>query len=117
MKRYSRLNNSWSATHLIFIGLIIIQSLSVGIIMLRQHGMGEEILLIHARDMMLRLAEAAIQHTNSHLQSAENTARITTGHVKSGILAPEESEELEFYFLELLKVSKAISGITSELLT
>ena len=80
--------------------------------MLRQHGMGEEILLTHARDMMLRLAEAAIQHTNSHLQSAENTARITTGLVKSGILAPEKSEELEFYLLELLKNSKSISGIT-----
>jgi len=112
MKRYSRLNNSWSAAHLIFIGLIVIQSLSVGIIMLRQHGMGEEILLAHARDMMLRLADGAIQHTNTHLQSAENTAHITTGLVKSGLLVPEKSEKLEFYFLEILKNSSAISGIT-----
>jgi diguanylate cyclase (GGDEF)-like protein len=74
--------------------------------------MGEEILLTHARDMMLRLAEAAIQHTNSHLQSAEDTARVTTGLVKSGILVPEKAKNLEFYLLELLKNSKVISGIT-----
>jgi diguanylate cyclase (GGDEF)-like protein len=112
MKRYSRLNNSWSAVHLIFIALIVIQSLSVGIIMLRQHGLGEGILLAHARDMMLRLADGAIKHTDTHLKSAENIARITTGHVKSGLLVPEKSEELEFYLLEILKNSTAISGIT-----
>ncbi len=111
MKRYPHLNSTWSTVHLIFIGLIVLQSLSVGIIMLKQHGMGEEILLAHARDMMRRLADGAIQHTNSHMQSAENTARITSGLVKSDLLIPEKPETLEFYFLETLKTSSAISGI------
>ncbi len=112
MKLYPTPQNKWSAPYLIFIGLIILQSLAVGIIMLRQHGMGEEILLAHAKEMMQRLADGAIYNTSHHLQTAENAARVTQGLIKSSILDPKDNSSFEKYLLEQLKHHEAFSGFT-----
>jgi len=112
MKLYPTSQNKWSAPYLIFIGLIILQSLAVGIIMLRQHGMGEEILLVHAKEMMQRLADGAIYNTSHHLQTAENAARVTQGLIKSSILDPKNNSSFEKYLLEQLKHHESFSGFT-----
>jgi len=112
MKIYPRSQHTWSAPYLIFIGLIILQSLAVGVIMLKQHGMGEKILLTHAKEMMERLADGAIHNTSHHLQSAENTARITSGLITSAILVPHKTESFERYLLEQLKNHESFSGFT-----
>lgn len=111
MRLYPHPKHKWSAPYLIFIALIILQSLSVCIIMLKQHGMGEEILLTHARDMMQRLADGAIYTASHHLQTAENAARLTRGLIKDGILSPEDTSSFEMYFLEMLKNNGDFSGL------
>jgi len=111
MKFYPHPKHTWSAPYLIFIALIILQSLAVGIIMLKQHGMGEEILLTHAREMMRRLADGAIYNASHHLQTAENGARFTRGLVETGILSPEDEPSFEMYLLEMLKNDGAFSGL------
>ncbi len=112
MRLYPHPKHRWSAPYLIFIVLIILQSLLIGIIMLRQHGMGEKILLTHARDMMQRLADGAIYNTRHHLQTAENAARLTRSLVKDGILSPENTPSFEMYFLEMLKNDGNFSGLS-----
>jgi diguanylate cyclase (GGDEF)-like protein len=112
MRLYPHPKHRWSAPYLIFIVLIIFQSLSVGIIMLKQHGMGEEILLAHAKDMMRRLADGAIYNTSHHLQIAENVASTTKGLVKSDILSPLDITSFERYLLELLKNCGKFSGLS-----
>lgn len=112
MKQKLYSTHKWSAPHLIFVVLIILQSLSVGIIMLKQHGMGEEILLTHAKDMMRRLADGAIYNTSHHLQSAENAARITRGLVGSNILSSEKTPSFEEYLLEILDNYVEFSGLS-----
>jgi diguanylate cyclase (GGDEF)-like protein len=112
MKIYPSAQHKQSVPYLIFIGLIILQSLAVGIIMLKQHGMGEEILLTHAKEMMQRLADGAIFNASHHLQSAENTAHITRGLIKDGILSPNKAKSFEMYLLEMLKNHDAFSGLT-----
>ncbi|HHL35154.1 MAG TPA: hypothetical protein ENJ30_12395, partial [Desulfobulbaceae bacterium] len=111
MKIYPHPKHKWSAPYLIFIALIALQSLAVGIIMLKQHGMGEEILLTHAREMMQRLAVGAIYNARRHLQSAENGARLTKGLVETGILSPENTPDFEMYLLEMLKNDGEFSGL------
>ena len=111
MRFYPHPKHKWSAPYLIFIALIALQSLAVGIIMLKQHGMGEEILLTHAREMMQRLADGAIYNASHHLQSAENGARLTKGLVETGILAPEDTPDFEMYLLEMLKNNGEFSGL------
>ncbi len=111
MKKYPHPKHRWSAPYLIFIALIALQSLAIGIIMLKQHGMGEEILLTHAREMMQRLAAGAIYNASHHLQSAENGARLTKGLVATGILSPEDTPSFEMYLLEMLKNDGEFSGL------
>ncbi len=111
MKTYPHPKHKWSAPYLIFFALIALQSLAVGIIMLRQHGMGEEILLTHAREMMQRLADGAIYNARHHLQSAENGARLTKGLVETGILSPRDTSSFEMYLLEMLKNDEEFSGL------
>jgi len=112
MRKYTPSRYRWSASLLIVIVLILLQSFSVGIIMLSQHGMGESILLTHARDMMRRLADGAIYTTRHHLQSAENTARVTRGLVRTGILSPADIPSFEMYFLQILRYNPAFSGLS-----
>ncbi len=109
---YSHSQHKESVPYLIFIGLIILQSLAVGVIILKQHGMGEEILLTHAREMMQRLADGAIYNTSHHLQSAENAAQISKGLIRDNILKPDDTEAFEMYLLEMLKNHKEFSGFT-----
>ncbi len=111
MRLYPQSKHKWSAPYLIFIALIALQSLAVGIIMLKQHGMGEEILLTHAKEMMQRLADGAIYNARRHLQSAENGARLTKGLVETGILSPENTPDFEMYLLEMLKNDGEFSGL------
>ncbi len=111
MKIYPHPKYKWSAPYLIFFSLIALQSLAVGIIMLKQHGMGEEILLTHAREMMQRLADGAIYNARHHLQSAENGARLTRGLVETGILSPMDTPSFEMYLLEMLKNDGEFSGL------
>lgn len=111
MVRPINFKNRWPVLHLVFIGLLVLQSLSVGVVMLYQHALGEEILLVHARDMMRRLADGAIKTTNKHLKPAENSALITSGLIKSGVLSPDEPEALERYLLEILRHHTSISGL------
>lgn len=112
MEQKSYPRHKWSAPHLIFAVLIVLQSFAVGVIMLKQHGMGEEILLTHAKDMMMRLADGAIYNTSHHLQSAENTVRITRGLVKSNILSSENTPSFEKYLLEILENYDEFSGLS-----
>lgn len=109
-KTYSR--HKWSAPYLIFVVLIVLQSLSVGIIMLKQHGMGEEILLTHARDMMRRLADGAIYNTRHHLQAAENAARITSELVRANIISSKKTPSFEKYLLQTLDNYSEFSGLS-----
>jgi len=112
MRKYTQPKYRWSAPFLIVIVLILLQSFSVGIIMLSQHGMGEKILLTHARDMMRRLADGAIYTTRHHLQGAENTARVTRGLIRKGILSPADIPSFEMYFLQILRYNPAFSGLS-----
>ena len=112
MKLYPTTQNKWTPPCLIFIGLILLQSMTVGIIMLQQHGMEENNLLIHAKEMMQRLADGAIYNTSHHLQTAENAARVTQGLITSSILDPNNKKSLEKYLLEQLKHHEAFSGFT-----
>jgi len=112
MRKYTHPRYRWSAPYLIVLVLILLQTFSVGIIMLGQHGMGEHILLTHAREMMGRLADGAIYTTRHHLQSAENTARVTRGLIRSGILLPADTSSFEMYFLQTLRYNSAFSGLS-----
>ncbi len=112
MQKYTHPRYRWSAPYLIVLVLILLQSFSVGIIMLSQHGMGEDILLTHAREMMRRLADGAIYTTRHHLQSAENTARVTRGLIQSEILQPADIDSFEMYSLQTLLYNAAFSGLS-----
>ena len=112
MQKHTHPRYRWSAPYLIVLVLIVLQTFSVGIIMLSQHGMGEEILLTHARAMMSRLADGAIYTTRHHLQSAENTARVTRGLIRSEILQPSDIDSFEMYLLQTLRYNAAFSGLS-----
>ncbi len=105
-------HHKWSILHLIFILLIILQSLFVGVIMLKQHGMEERLLLDHAKKMMQRLASGAIYNTSHHLQSAEHAARVTRGLIENGVISPDSPHSFERYLLEMLKNRKKFSGLS-----
>jgi len=112
MQKYTHPRYRWSAPYLIVLVLILLQTFSVGIIMLSQHGMGEQILLTHAREMMRRLADGTIYTTRHHLQGAENTARVTRGLIRSGILLPADISSFEMYLLQTLRYNSAFSGLS-----
>ncbi len=112
MQNYKQSRYRWSAPYLIVLVLILLQTFSVGIIMLSQHGMGEKILLTHARAMMRRLADGAIYTTRHHLQGAENAARVTCGLIRSGIVRPADIDSFEKYLLQTLRYNAAFSGLS-----
>jgi len=112
MRIYPHPKHKWSSPYLVFIALIALQSLAIGIIMLQQHGMGEEILLTHAREMMQRLADGAIYNASHHLQSAEDASLVTKGLVRQGILFPNNTPLFEKYLFELLKNHEEFSGLS-----
>lgn len=111
MHKQKRLPGNWSILHVIFIGLIVVQSLLVGFVMLSQQVWGKEILLSYSRDMMRRLADGAISNTDCHLKPAEDVATITSDLIKSGILSPSEPEKLEKYLLETLQSNTSFAGL------
>lgn len=101
----------YSIRSVLVIALVALQLGAVVTILLSSYLTSERVLLGHARDLMLDVANETIEHSVNFLEPAEAAADLSQRLAQQDVVNSENVESLEKYFFEQLRSSAQFSGI------
>ncbi|MGF1611466.1 MAG: cache domain-containing protein [Kiloniellales bacterium] len=95
----------------LILGVIGLQSVTVGAILLSSYATSEMAHLRHGRELMAGVANQISRHVEDLLRPVANIASVTQGLFRQKVISADDRTPLENYFLEMMDLVPWMSGI------
>jgi len=95
----------------LILGVIGLQSITVGAILLSSYATSEKAHLRHGRELMAGVANQISRHVEDLLRPVANIASVTQGLFRQKVISADDRTTLEDYFLEMMDLVPWMSGI------
>ncbi len=100
-----------SIKKILFISIIGLMVITVSTIMISTYTTTEQVLIGHANQVMDNVSSEVIDRSTSFLQPAELAAELTQKLANHNVVSQQNSNSMERYFFEQLKLYPSFSGI------
>ena len=101
----------FSIRGVVVIALVGLQLAAVATILISSYLTSEKVLLVHARELMMNVANETINHSINFLGPAEDAADLSQRLAQQDVVNSENSDSLEKYFFEQLRSYPQFAGI------
>ena len=101
----------YSIRTVLVVALVALQLAAVATILVSSYLTSERVLIGHARDLMLDVANQTIEHSVNFLQPAQEAADLSQRLAQQDVINSENAESLEKYFFEQLRSHAQFSGV------
>ena len=101
----------YSIRSVLVITLVGLQLAAVATILISSYLTSERVLLGHARDLMMDVANETIEHSVNFLEPAQEAADLSQRLAQQEVVNSESPETLERYFFEQLRSHPQFSGV------
>ncbi len=101
----------YSIRTVLVVALVALQLAAVATILVSSYLTSERVLMGHARDLMLDVANQTIEHSVNFLEPAQDAADLSQRLAQQDVINSESAENLEKYFFEQLRSYEQFSGV------
>ena len=91
--------------------LVVIQVVTVFTVLFLSRLTTESVLVDQAKSILLNAANESLEHTHGFVQPAYRATRTSADLLTQGVLDPDNREQIERYFLNLLSNNSELDGI------